>query len=128
MPNSPLTALQTNLFTDRIEVDLPRVANGATVDHAVALPTGSAVGGDSNIVLEARPVPDLAHGLVITAAYVSATDTLRLRLSNFSAAPINPASSVKPIFASDCCQTRAIFCASGSARCSRGRSYYWASG
>jgi hypothetical protein len=67
MPNSPLTALQTNLFTDRIEVDLPRVANGATVDHAVALPTGSAVGGDSNIVLEARPVPDLAHGLVITA-------------------------------------------------------------
>jgi hypothetical protein len=94
MPNPPLSYLSVagaGLYVDRLAVDLPNVANGATVDHDIALPAGSTLGGDQNIVLEARPVPDLARGLVIDAAWVPAADTLRVRLSNFSAAPINPA-------------------------------------
>lgn len=72
-----------------IAIDLPSIA-AAEVGEATATLTGAAVG---DVVILNAPAAGLTAGLAICEVRVSATDTIKVRAANGTAAPINEASA-----------------------------------
>ena len=77
----------TAILTATSTIDFGSVGAGATVDSSGITVTGAAVG---NAVMVGAPAA-IAAGLVVTA-FVSATDTVKVRVANVTGTPIDPAS------------------------------------
>jgi len=80
-------ATLTKLRTASAVLDFPSITNATQADLTITV-TGAAVGDEVSLALPAAP----AAGIVFNA-FVSATDTVTIRASNISAAPVNPASA-----------------------------------
>lgn len=71
-----------------VSVDLASISNGAIAEATVTV-SGAAM-GDAVI---ATPPASLAAGLGVVGAYVSAADTVKLRVVNQSGAPVDEAAA-----------------------------------
>lgn len=74
----------SGLIATTVSIDLPSIAGGATVNVDVAV-----AGLTLSHCVVAICHGDLVHGLVPIAAYVPAAGTLRVRITNFTAAAID---------------------------------------
>lgn len=81
------SALPVSVLTASAALDYAVIAAGAQADKTIAVP-GAALGDAVSLGLASVP----AAGLVFNA-FVSAADTVTVRASNISAAPVDPASA-----------------------------------
>lgn len=80
-------ATLTKLLTASAALDFPSIAAVSQADLTITV-TGAAVGDEVALALPAAP----AAGIVFNA-YVSAANTVTVRASNITAAPVDPASA-----------------------------------
>lgn len=80
-------ATVTSILTATSTIDFGSISAGATSDSSGITVTGAATG---NAVMVGAPAA-IEAGLVVTA-YVSAADTVKVRVANVTGSPINPAS------------------------------------
>lgn len=71
-----------------VSVDLPSISAGAVSESTVTV--SGAAAGDAVI---ANPPANLAAGLAVVGAYVSAANTVKLRVLNSTGAPIDEAAA-----------------------------------
>ncbi len=71
-----------------LNIDLPNILAGTTVDVAVATPAGTIEADDRVQFIGA---PALTHGLVVQGCHTPGADTFNLRVSNETAGAIDNA-------------------------------------
>jgi len=81
------TTVVTAVLTATSTIDFTSLSANTTADSSGITVTGAAVG---DVVMVAPPAT-IASGLVVTG-YVSAADTVKVRVANVTASPIDPAS------------------------------------
>jgi hypothetical protein len=78
--------LEKDLLVGTVTIDPPSIAAGSTVNVDVTVP---GLTTSHRVIVMCQS--DLEHGLIPIAAYVPAANTLRVRITNFTAAAIDGA-------------------------------------
>lgn len=84
LPGSDIQRIKTGTFT----LDAASIAAGAAAEQTVTI-----AGLSTNDVLQVNAPAALEAGLTVGSERVTAADTLKFRITNTTAAPVDPASA-----------------------------------